>query len=303
MPGCLRFVPGGGIEPPFQAPKARVLPLDDPGLSRRLSRGGRPRHDERAGNAPERADPRAVRWRASATTVGPAPAHDGAERARLAGSACFATAISGCRARDRLLQIVEERVPEQHPRCPSRPPRSGRPGRARSSPPSSSHHRYASGDRVGKSNGLTTHQVVDQTGRARAARPARAPSPARPRASPGRQSRSARRSPGARRGPGRTPHSSFSASSVGGRVGASAAESGRDRDPLRDPDLRAAHRVRSHASARASAAISARFMPPASRPPSATSAGASTRRRACPPRSTVTSSASESGSTRLSSSW
>src|SRR6476620_10564429 len=24
-------VPGGGIEPPFQAPKARVLPLDDPG--------------------------------------------------------------------------------------------------------------------------------------------------------------------------------------------------------------------------------------------------------------------------------
>ncbi len=25
------MVPGGGIEPPFQAPKARVLPLDDPG--------------------------------------------------------------------------------------------------------------------------------------------------------------------------------------------------------------------------------------------------------------------------------
>ena len=31
-------VPGGGIEPPFQAPKARVLPLDDPGAGRSARR-------------------------------------------------------------------------------------------------------------------------------------------------------------------------------------------------------------------------------------------------------------------------
>src|SRR5207344_1712004 len=29
--GCARVVPGGGVEPPSKAPKARVLPLDDPG--------------------------------------------------------------------------------------------------------------------------------------------------------------------------------------------------------------------------------------------------------------------------------
>jgi hypothetical protein len=33
------MVPGGGIEPPFSAPKTAVLPLDDPGSNRPQATG------------------------------------------------------------------------------------------------------------------------------------------------------------------------------------------------------------------------------------------------------------------------
>ena len=37
------MVPGGGIEPPFSAPKTAVLPLDDPGMDQSTSyRSGPP---------------------------------------------------------------------------------------------------------------------------------------------------------------------------------------------------------------------------------------------------------------------
>ena len=41
-PDHLLLVPEGGVEPPSRAPKARVLPLDDPGLGLIVPRRGRP---------------------------------------------------------------------------------------------------------------------------------------------------------------------------------------------------------------------------------------------------------------------
>ena len=69
-----RLVPGGGVEPPYQAPKARVLPLDDPEGSVSISQArhrGRRVHDRRP-----RQGGRHLRGRregAEATTVGPDP--------------------------------------------------------------------------------------------------------------------------------------------------------------------------------------------------------------------------------------
>ena len=117
-------VPGGGIEPPSQAPKARVLPLDHPGArgaarpglsapGNGCAAGGGPlvtnEPGHRLGQAlgvdqvPTRAPP----------TVGPLPRHDGAERAGLLERPRSSRAICGMTRAHGRLQIVEQRHAQQ----------------------------------------------------------------------------------------------------------------------------------------------------------------------------------------------
>ena len=225
---------GGRNRTSISGSKGPRLAVRRPRTARRLSRR-RPRHDEGPGNRLAPAGRRAPMWRASATTVGPLPLMI-APSAPASRNARFASAISGCLRGDRLLQIVEQRVPQQID-VPGLGRRDERAGIGPDRPPSSSHHRYASGERVGNPNGLTTHHVVDQRGPERCARPARASSPVRPRASPARRSRSARRSTAS---VSRSrPHAPqlVQREQRRGRVGAAAAEPGRDRDALLDLDL------------------------------------------------------------------
>ena len=103
-------VPGGGIEPPFQAPKARVLPLDDPGRLRNRTRGrrrrGRGRH-ERAGHRRRDRGRRGPGRAASATTVGPLPVITAPSAPASPKAAIDARRPAGCRCATPGLQIVE----------------------------------------------------------------------------------------------------------------------------------------------------------------------------------------------------
>ena len=106
-------VPGGGVEPPSKAPKARVLPLDDPGPAPDYAASTGGPTTGSASVEPRRQPSSVLLVPREADHGGAAPGHHRAERTRPRSGAAPCSPDLGVPGGDGRLEVVEQERPER----------------------------------------------------------------------------------------------------------------------------------------------------------------------------------------------
>src|SRR4029453_10220020 len=149
------FVPGGGVEPPSKAPKARVLPLDDPGPAPDYAASAGGPTTGSAPSNPAASSLACASSRARPITEEPLPLIT-APSAPDSISPRAASPISGCRAMTDRSRSLNRRGPSASA-SPAVAAASRRSGSGPVPAPSSAHHPYASRDPTPHPNPTATH--------------------------------------------------------------------------------------------------------------------------------------------------